>query len=194
MNADDASIPIDPPAGRPAPPSPEEEAERVRRQLAAWRIRTARRVPELRYAGFIVRALALLIDVVVLAGSGVVLVVAGILGVRAGLAVLAIPAPIGIEETLARLATFAWIAMAFLYFTVLHRGGGQTIGKAVVGVRVCTIEYDPLGTLRSAFRTLCYLTSSSFGGIGFLLAVVTPRKRAWHDFLAGTCVVHLQES
>jgi uncharacterized RDD family membrane protein YckC len=193
MQGDDAPIPID---GPPPPPAltPEEEAERVQRQLAAWRIRTARKAPEVRYAGFIVRAVALLIDVVILAGAGMALVVAGVLGVRIGLGVLGIPAPIGVEETLARLSTWACFAMAFLYFTLLHRNGGQTIGKAVVGVRVCTLSFDPLGTVRAAFRTVCYLASSSFGGVGFLLAIVTPRKRAWHGFIAGTCVVHLQES
>jgi uncharacterized RDD family membrane protein YckC len=194
MHGDDAPTGTNGPAPPPVPLGPEEEAERVQRQLAAWRMRTARTSVEVRYAGFIVRALALLIDAVILVGSGMALVIAGVFGVRTGLDVLAIPAPIGIEETLAQLTSWAWFAMAFLYFTVLHRSGGQTIGKAVVGVRVCTLDFDPLGTLRSAFRTFCYLASSSFGGVGFLLAIVTPRKRAWHDVIAGTCVVHLQES
>jgi uncharacterized RDD family membrane protein YckC len=189
MSSDDVALPVAAPDAPPAPPA-DEDAARVERQLAAWRLRTARREPEVRYAGFAVRALAFLIDGLVLTGFGIPLVAAGVMGVRAGVTVLAIPAPPGVEDALARLATGAWLAMAFVYFTALHRGGGQTIGKAVVGVRVCTLALDPVGTLRSLFRTLCYLASSSFGGIGFLLAAITPRKRAWHDLLAGTCVVH----
>src|SRR5262245_49594070 len=99
MHEGDAPVPVN---GPPPPPvlSPEEEAERLQRQLAAQRIRTARKtMPEVRYAGFLVRALALLIDVAVLAASGAALVVAGLVGVHVGLAVLEIPPPIGLEKT-----------------------------------------------------------------------------------------------
>ena len=101
------------------------------------------------------------------------------------------PAPVASEDTLRSLAPSAWATMALLYFTLLHRGHGQTIGKATVGIRVRSHDLEPIGLLRSLFRTCAYLVSSMLFGAGFLLAAVTPHKRAMHDYLAGTCVVRM---
>jgi uncharacterized RDD family membrane protein YckC len=81
--------------------------------------------------------------------------------------------------------------MATVYFTVLHRTYGQTIGKSLLRLRVQTLALGDVGYGRALIRTLGYAVSSSFLGFGFLLVAVTPRKRGWHDFLAGTCVVRL---
>lgn len=185
---------VAPPAPSPLPSGPDEDAERTALQLAALRLRTARMpAPTVHYAGFVIRALAMLIDLLVLAIFTVPLTTAGLLGVKLGAQTLGIDVPLGVEEPLALIVLGGFGVMALVYFSALHAGDGQTIGKAVAGVRVRTIDLDPLGGGRSVFRTLCYLTSSSFGGLGFLIAAFMPRKRAWHDFLARTCVVHASE-
>jgi uncharacterized RDD family membrane protein YckC len=146
---------------------------------------------EPRYAGFLVRLVAFAIDGAVLSLFAVPLAVAGIAGIKTAMLVLGLPTPIETQEALASLLSSGWAAMATVYFTALHRGAGQTIGKALLGIRVRSTELVAIGVIRSLVRTLGYALSSSFLGLGFLTVALTPRKRGWHDFLAGTCVVRL---
>jgi uncharacterized RDD family membrane protein YckC len=145
--------------------------------------------PEIRYAGFFVRLVAFLVDGAVLSIFSIPLIAAGYFGIRAGMVVLGKDAPIEADDTLVTILTAAWFVMAGFYFTIMHRAYGQTIGKGLLGLEVRSLSLAPLGPLQSLLRTLGYVASSMFFGFGFALAGLTPRKRAWHDFLAGTCVV-----
>ena len=145
------------------------------------------------YAGFVIRLLAFAIDLFVLFVFTLPLAIAVIFGVRAGL--LASGARvlfIDTEEVITQLVSVAWLAMAALYFVLLHRKTGQTIGKAVVGIAVRSArDLAGIGIIRSTVRVLGYALSAAFLLVGFLTVIFNPRKRAWHDYLAGTCVVHL---
>jgi uncharacterized RDD family membrane protein YckC len=168
----DAAAPDLPPFPRPRPPVPV--------------------TPTVRYAGLLVRAVALTVDVAVLALFTGPLMLAGVTGVRAGFLVLGVPPPVVVDDTLMTLLSYAWGTMAVVYFTALHRGHGQTIGKAAVGIRVRTArDFAAIGFVRSLLRTLAYAMSSTLFGLGFLVAAFNARKRAWHDYVAGTCVVHM---
>jgi uncharacterized RDD family membrane protein YckC len=141
------------------------------------------------YAGFFVRAVAFLVDGAVLAVFGIPLAAAGYFGIRAGLMVLGKTTPIEVDEAFLEFLIVAWFVMAAAYFTLLHRSYGQTIGKSLLGLQVRSLHLGPVGFGRSLLRTVAYAASSSFFGLGFILVALTPRKRGWHDFLAGTCVV-----
>ena len=191
--------PTPPPAPRPVITraaaedlSPRADQTAVLRDLAE-RLHTRRPVEiepaKVPYAGFFVRAVAFVIDGVVLGIFGVPLAAAGYFGIRAGLVVLGKTTPIETDESFLELLMLAWFLMATVYFTMLHRSHGQTIGKALLGLYVRTLHLGDVGVGRSLLRTLGYAVSSSFFGFGFLLVAMTPRKRGWHDFLAGTCVV-----
>jgi uncharacterized RDD family membrane protein YckC len=180
----------------PAPPRPVVRALRTDvDQTAALRDLAerlqARKEPPIRYAGFFRRVIAFVIDGVVLGVFGVPLAAAGWFGMRAGALALGQAAPVESDEVLITILMLAWFAMALVYFTVLHWRFGQTIGKSLLGLQVQTLDAQRIGTLRSLVRALAYGVSSSFLGFGFLLVALTPRKRGWHDFLAGTCVVRL---
>ncbi len=170
--------------------SPSADQAVLLRELAE-RLHVRRAEPVVRYAGFFVRVVAFLVDGAVLAIFGFPLAAACYFGVRAGSVVLGHSAPLELDESLATLLVAAWFTMATVYFTVLHRSYGQTIGKSLLGLEVRTIDLRRLGMMRSLVRTLGYAVSSSFLGFGFLLVALTPRKRGWHDFLARTCVVKL---
>lgn len=167
-----------------------DQAELLRELAERLHARKVEPAP-IRYAGFLVRVAAFLIDGAVLSAFGVLLAMAGYTGLRAGMMAVGNTTPIEVDETLSTLLIAAWFAMATVYFTVLHRTYGQTIGKSLLGLRVHTIELGEVGYLRALLRTVCYAASSSFFGFGFILVALTPRKRGWHDFLAGTCVVRL---
>lgn len=196
------TLPPEPAASRITPPpptltkanvahlSPSADQTALLRELAE-RLHERRTEPVVRYAGFFVRVVAFLIDGAVLSAFGLPLAAAGYWGIRAGFLLLGHETPIEPDEGLVTLLIVAWFAMATAYFTVLHRSYGQTIGKSVLGITVRTLHFHDVGFGRALLRTLAYALSSSFFGFGFLLVALTPRKRGWHDFLAGTCVVRV---
>jgi uncharacterized RDD family membrane protein YckC len=198
--APDAATAIPSPPPRPSRPavtrasaeqlSPTADQTAVLRDLAE-RLHTRKPVEPaaVPYAGFFVRAVAFVVDGAVLAIFGVPLTAAGYFGIRAGLMVVGKTTPIEVDEAFLEFLIAAWFVMATVYFTVLHRSHGQTIGKSLLGLHVRSLHLGPIGFGRSLLRTLAYAASSSFFGLGFVLVALTPRKRGWHDFLAGTCVV-----
>lgn len=75
-----------------------------------------------------------------------------------------------------------------VYFSVSHAWTGATLGKAMLGLKVVSLDRrGPPSVGRSLVRTLAYAASSLLG-VGFLWALRAPR-RAWHDYAAGTVVV-----
>jgi len=192
--------PVASPPAAPAPPapvvtkptieqlSPTIDQAALLRDLAE-RLHARKPEPVVHYAGFLTRVVAFLIDSTVLGAFGVPLAAAGYWGIRAGMLVLGRTAPVETDESVMTMLMLAWFAMATVYFTVLHASYGRTIGKSVLGIEVRTLHLGKLGVGRALLRTLAYAASSSFLGFGFLLVAFTPRKRGWHDFIAGTCVV-----
>jgi uncharacterized RDD family membrane protein YckC len=145
------------------------------------------------YAGFVIRLVAFAIDALVLFIFTVPLTAAAISGVRVGLVASGTHVIfLDTQEALGRLITIAWLSMAAIYFAALHTGTGQTIGKAVVGIAVRRArDLAGIGFFRSLVRVVGYALSSFLFFAGFLSIMLGPRKRGWHDYLAGTCVVHL---
>jgi uncharacterized RDD family membrane protein YckC len=77
-----------------------------------------------------------------------------------------------------------------LYLVVSLVMRGESPGKRMLGIRVVDAQGNALGFWRMALRELPgkYL-SALFLGLGFLWVVWDRRKRGWHDYVAGTCVV-----
>lgn len=175
----------------PPPSVPDDDAAALRTVAERWHARGAA-APAPRYAGALVRLVAMAIDIAVLGAFVLPLALAGFAGVKVGLLMLGATPPAGTEDALVSLLVVGWLVMAVTYFTALHRGAGQTIGKALLGIGVRRArDLAAIGTARSLGRALAYGASSSFFGLGFLMVALTPHKRGWHDYLAGTCVVRL---
>ena len=66
---------------------------------------------------------------------------------------------------------------------------GATIGKHLLGLRVRRADGAPLGVLRALARYFAMWLSVLSFGIGFLCVLWTSRRRALHDFVAGTVVI-----
>ncbi len=82
-----------------------------------------------------------------------------------------------------------------LVFSPLYRVGfwtitGQTPGMALLGLRVLRADGGKVGLLVALKRFIGLVLSASTLGIGFLMVLVTERRRALHDLLAGTVVVY----
>ena len=79
----------------------------------------------------------------------------------------------------------------FLFFWIL---AGQTIGQSLLGVRVVRLNGRRMTFLSGIRRLLGYLACLLSLGIGFLWVLIDDRRQGWHDKFAGTCVIYAWEA
>ncbi len=58
-----------------------------------------------------------------------------------------------------------------------------------VGVKITTVDGEPIDFGRALLRYIGYLASGLTLGIGFLIIAFNREKRGLHDYIAGTVVV-----
>jgi uncharacterized RDD family membrane protein YckC len=127
------------------------------------------------FGGLRIRALALLAD------AAIVFLVAGLL--LAG-------ADRYLGEAGLAAALIAAALFAVFYWPALHASPLQaTLGKAMLGLRITGYQGERISLLRSLGRELAKMASAGLLMLGFLMAGLTARKQALHDFLASTYVV-----
>jgi uncharacterized RDD family membrane protein YckC len=145
------------------------------------------KVREIRWGGFVRRACAFFIDLVVLSLLSVLLFFSSYVAYQVGLAaydrtVLDDPVP------LLRMALWGYLLLAAAYFVLFHGLDGRTIGKWLLGLRVVDRNQEPITYSQALVRLIGYLLSAFFG-LGFLWIMFNRRKRGWHDLLARTWVI-----
>jgi len=86
----------------------------------------------------------------------------------------------------AGLGALAGIAYV-LYFWV--QKDGQTLGKKFMGIKVATVSGKPLDLGVAITRYIGYLISGIVLNLGYIWAIFDKNKQAWHDKMAGTYVV-----
>lgn len=98
------------------------------------------------------------------------------------------------NEWLCIAAQYIWGISAFLaapvYFIFLIASTGQTIGKYILGIRVVRLDGRHMTLLGSTIRWLGLFLSMLPLGLGFLWVLLDDRRQGWHDKLAHTCVVY----
>jgi uncharacterized RDD family membrane protein YckC len=151
------------------------------------------------YAGFTSRLLAFVIDSVIigvtlLSLTWLVSVMTSMLQVRMILG-FSLQAVVGADRFLdilfgpavTSVFTFLYILVYYVFFLVV---AGQTPGKALMGLRVVSINGRRLTYLQAILRVIGYVISAFFLFLGFLWIFVDDRRQAWHDKLARTCVIY----
>jgi len=78
------------------------------------------------------------------------------------------------------------LLLSFLYYTVLHAFGGQTLGKVFLGIRVVDPEADSISLGTSFLRWCARFLSILPLGLGYLWALLDPQKATLHDRIAAT--------
>ncbi len=139
-------------------------------------------------AGWIQRAVAYLIDQVIVTLLYLIWLTVGLVG-AGGSGNLRVLMKTVASPAFSAGALWGGLVIFVGYFTFFHAYGGQTPGKMVIRLKVVTADGGDLSILRSFCRALGYFVSSFFFGAGFLLALVPPRKRALHDLLTYSHVV-----
>jgi uncharacterized RDD family membrane protein YckC/Tfp pilus assembly major pilin PilA len=135
-----------------------------------------------RYAGFWVRCSADILDTIIL------LVAFSVLGLVLGVLAAILPLGRGMDF----LITFGIpVGGTALYFILAESGpASATWGKRAFHLQVLGAEYlDRISFLRATGRLAGRYLSSLLLMIGYLMQPFNARKRALHDFLAGTVVV-----
>lgn len=89
------------------------------------------------------------------------------------------------------LITILFIATYHIFFWII---AGQTPGKGIMGLRVLARQGGKLKLGYAILRYFGYYLSIIPLGLGILWILVDDRRLAWHDRLAGTCVVYAWEA
>lgn len=120
----------------------------------------------MRYAGFWIRFVAVLVDAIIIAI------------IEAPLVLMSGP-----------FVFFMSIGVAWLYEAAFTSGGWQgTPGKRLLGLRVTDLEGRRISFLRATGRHFAKIISALLLMIGYIMAGITERKQALHDMIAGTLV------
>ena len=159
-----------------------------------------------RYAGFFVRANAFIIDNLILSIVGAlflyVMSLAGMLDLNAVSEIVNqyIDNPASTELVskaleLPGMSTFftIWSVVQAIYFIVFHAVWGATPGKKLLRIHVEMANGEKLSWAFSIFRFVASIVTQAtliFYGLGYLIVLIDPQKRALHDFIAQTRVVH----
>jgi uncharacterized RDD family membrane protein YckC len=81
-------------------------------------------------------------------------------------------------------------AVIVSYLPVSWTMTSRSVGKAIMGLAIVCDDGRRLTFGRSLLRLIGYWLSALPLGAGFLWAIFDARRRAWHDILAKTRVVH----
>jgi uncharacterized RDD family membrane protein YckC len=145
---------------------------------------------QVRYAGFWIRFLARLIDGVLLAVVGVIirLPLALMLGLspRGAGSIAVLPVAIGLIGVM----TLINIGIAVAYEVYFVSTKGATLGKQVLGLKIVRADGGPIPLNLAVGRYFAMWISSITLGIGYIIAGFDPEKRALHDRICETRVIH----
>jgi uncharacterized RDD family membrane protein YckC len=82
----------------------------------------------------------------------------------------------------------------FAYFVISWSTVGATPGMTLFGLRVVQPDGTSVGVARAVVRALAFSLSLTLFGLGFLLILFQRQRRALHDLVAGTAVIHVMRS
>ncbi len=145
----------------------------------------------LAYAGLQLRAVAFILDIMVLVSSGMLFAAAAgaylIVDSRFNDGNLSDRAPF------VAVAIFLTYALAYvpLYHILLWSRRGQTVGMMAVHIKLLSRDGGRVSTGRAALRLLTYWASVLPLFLGLVIALFDRKRRTLHDRLAGTVVVEL---
>ena len=153
--------------------------------------------PTVRYAGFWIRTVAFVIDLILLNFLSWFLELATVGAAYWGmrLAGRTFPPGQGFEAVfdpffLQIVSTAIFLALTVLYFVGVQVEYGATLGKRIFRIKVVRMDtLETMSWMQAVARWFGYGASCLAMGAGYLMAAIQPRKRALHDLLAGTVVI-----
>jgi uncharacterized RDD family membrane protein YckC len=88
-------------------------------------------------------------------------------------------------------AGFGMAAVFYLYFILMTKKFGQTLGKMIAGLKVVSLTEEQLTWSTVIFRELIgrYISKAALF-LGYAAVAFTHQKRGFHDYFADTLVIH----
>lgn len=83
------------------------------------------------------------------------------------------------------------IGLYVVYVTIFNSGGRVTVGKKIVGIRTVAVDGGNLSVGKAFLRAIGYFVSGLPYNLGFVAALFG-KKRALHDFMAGSRVIDVR--
>ncbi len=131
------------------------------------------------YAGFWLRLVAWIIDMIVLTGGGFVL------GIILGLIVPEIA-----ELESEGLWNVIGVFFSWIYYASMESSTKQaTLGKMALGIKVTDLNQKRISFGRASGRFFSKILSGLILGIGFIMIAFTEKKQGLHDSISGCLVV-----
>jgi uncharacterized RDD family membrane protein YckC len=151
---------------------------------------------DFRPAGFWIRLVATIVDMIVL--GVVTFIILKLLGLGTPPEITIDPgnpdAAVGlIMSAMRQVALASAVSMLIgLFYSVIFVGWcGQTPGKMLLGLKIIRVDGGEADYIKAFIRWIGYLISALPLAVGYIMAAFTENKRALHDYIAGTRVVHL---
>lgn len=128
-----------------------------------------------RYAGFWIRALAMIIDGIILSGIGYAFWGEAVAQVSSEGAYIQYAGWKGLIPVIYAVAFWMWLA--------------ATPGKLALGLKIIPAHGTRLTWKHTILRALFYFVSAAVFFLGFIWIAFDSKKQGWHDKIAGTYVV-----
>jgi uncharacterized RDD family membrane protein YckC len=146
------------------------------------------RTVDFRWGGFLRRAFAFVIDVLVVLIICLIVFVLCFIGYKVGLAAHDRTLSAQNSQGFITFLTLSWVFLMTSYFVLFHGLEGQTVGKWLLGLRVIGANGARPSYKQAALRWVSELALAPFV-IGILWVIWSGEKRAWHDYVARTWVI-----
>ena len=159
-----------------------------------------------RYAGFFIRGIAYLVDNIILCVIGVLMLMAmsGAQMIDLNAVSDAMNAYVNnptSEEALMNVLDLpgmhlflaVWGFLQAVYYVVFTALKAATPGKMLVKIHIESANGEKIGWLESSIRFIASLFTQftlAFYGLGYLIVMVDPKRRALHDHIARTRVIY----
>jgi uncharacterized RDD family membrane protein YckC len=149
--------------------------------------------PTVAFAGFWLRFVAMIIDIIVLGVAGSILTFPFAVSMGTGMFMRGRPPrPEEVFEFFGGLWRVVLIRMVlnWLYYAFLESSAWQgTLGKKALGLEVTDLSGQRISFGRATGRHFAKIISSIILFIGFIMAGFTEKKQALHDMIAGCLVI-----
>jgi len=151
------------------------------------------------YGGFWIRFVAKVIDGIILGVAGLILFIPVLLIFGGGVGLLSMgrrgldgsgamvgPAMVGAFA----ISRLVWLALSVFYDAYFLSKYGATPGKMALGLKVIRADGGPISPLLAVARHFAEWVSAVIFMIGYIMAGFDPEKRALHDRICETRVIH----
>ncbi|WP_307290747.1 RDD family protein [Bacillus sp. SORGH_AS_0510] len=135
-----------------------------------------------RYAGFWMRFWAYLLDLIVVGSIERIVIKPLFRLLDISLSEFNIFAPISI----------ATAVVFYLYFVLMTKFFGQTLGKMVFGIKVVDLKKQELTWGTILFREWIGRFISATIIVGYVIVAFLPKKQGLHDIFSDTTVIHIE--